>query len=606
MNTQRSRLSHLSIAVAMAAVTLLVTVLSLQAGSPAYALPANIPALASRDDGPTVVATVTVGHGPSGVGVNPATNRVYVANMNSNTVSVIDGASQTVVATVTVGSSPYAVGVNPATNRVYVVNTNSNNVSVIDTVSNTVVATVPVGTVPYAVGVNLTTNRVYVSNYTDNTVSVIDGASNAVSPTIPVGSHPYGVGVNPTTNRVYVANQSNDTVSVIDGASNTVVATVTVGHGPEGIGVNPATNRIYVTNYWGGNNVSVIDSVSNTVAATVTVGSEPGGIGVNPTTDRVYVANWSGGGGNKVSVIDGASNTVFATMTVGSGPVGVGVNPTTNRVYVANLNSNTVSVIQDGAQLVLAKTGSGTGTVASNPAGINCGTDCTGAYAVGTVVALTATADPGSTFAGWSGDCAGYGDCALTLNDHKAVTATFATRAVSQTAALNVSGAGDYPFGTLCGSVHVTSTTATQITVTLVYTYPSISFTGLPRQYRLAANGDVTAAITLYYEQAELDWAGITDELLLHIYRYQNATNWQQYSKVDPVANTVTAYNVTELGVFGLGTDDSKPTALTLRDLTTTTNAWPGVIGMLGAVLASLAAFGAWLVGRRVKGKARS
>ena len=38
--------------------------------------------------------------------VNPTTNRIYVANYDSNNVSVIDGASNTVVATVAVGSQP--------------------------------------------------------------------------------------------------------------------------------------------------------------------------------------------------------------------------------------------------------------------------------------------------------------------------------------------------------------------------------------------------------------------------------------------------------------------------------------------------------------------
>ena len=81
MNTHRSRLSNLSIVIAMVAVTLLVTVLSLQARNPAYALPANIPALAPQDVGPTVVATVTVGSEPAGVGVNPTTNRAAILNL---------------------------------------------------------------------------------------------------------------------------------------------------------------------------------------------------------------------------------------------------------------------------------------------------------------------------------------------------------------------------------------------------------------------------------------------------------------------------------------------------------------------------------------------
>ena len=80
---------------------------------------------------PTVVATVPVGTNPYGVGVNPTTNRIYVANLSGNTVSVIDGANNTVVATVPVGSNPYGVGVNPMTQRVYVSNFYSNTVTVI-------------------------------------------------------------------------------------------------------------------------------------------------------------------------------------------------------------------------------------------------------------------------------------------------------------------------------------------------------------------------------------------------------------------------------------------------------------------------------------------
>jgi hypothetical protein len=41
------------------------------------------------------------------------------------------------------------------------------------------------------------------------------------------------------------------------------------------------------------------------------------------------------------------------------------------------------------------------------------------------VVTLTATADTGSAFAGWSGDCSGTGDCVLTVDAAKSVTATF-------------------------------------------------------------------------------------------------------------------------------------------------------------------------------------
>jgi hypothetical protein len=54
------------------------------------------------------------------------------------------------------------------------------------------------------------------------------------------------------------------------------------------------------------------------------------------------------------------------------------------------------------------------GSVTSTPAGINCGLLCVTASAsfpTGTVVTLTATADTGSTFTGWSGACSGSSTC---------------------------------------------------------------------------------------------------------------------------------------------------------------------------------------------------
>jgi hypothetical protein len=75
--------------------------------------------------------------------------------------------------------------------------------------------------------------------------------------------------------------------------------------------------------------------------------------------------------------------------------------------------------------LSVAKNGSGTGTVTSNPAGITCGAICTGNFTVGALVTLTASPVGGSTFAGWSGACSGTASCAVTMSAAQTVTATF-------------------------------------------------------------------------------------------------------------------------------------------------------------------------------------
>ena len=86
--------------------------------------------------------------------------------------------------------------------------------------------------------------------------------------------------------------------------------------------------------------------------------------------------------------------------------------------------------------LTVSKTGSGTGSVSSSPAGISCGATCSASFNEGTMVTLTATADAGSTFTGWSGACTGTGACSLTLNAAAAATATFET--IKDTAAPRV------------------------------------------------------------------------------------------------------------------------------------------------------------------------
>ena len=77
-----------------------------------------------------------------------------------------------------------------------------------------------------------------------------------------------------------------------------------------------------------------------------------------------------------------------------------------------------------GMLLSVAKAGAGSGRVESSPAGVDCGADCSEAYDPGTVVTLTATADAGSTFAGWSGD-ADCADGSVTLDADVSCTASF-------------------------------------------------------------------------------------------------------------------------------------------------------------------------------------
>ena len=95
--------------------------------------------------------------------------------------------------------------------------------------------------------------------------------------------------------------------------------------------------------------------------------------------------------------------------------------------------------------LTVSKSGTGGGTVTSNPAGIDCGADCLAAYIAYTPVTLSATPAADSSFAGWSGDCDENGQ--VTMTAAKACTAIFTQNPPSPAgvryAAPSAAGSGD-------------------------------------------------------------------------------------------------------------------------------------------------------------------
>jgi len=297
------------------------------------------------------------------IGFGTKAQTAYITNYSSNTVSVINVATNTVTATIPVGTEPWGVSVSPDGSKVYVTD-GSDSLSVINSATNTVAATIIVGSYPVGVSVSPNGSKVYVAveGEGDSTVSVINTATNTVTNKITVGYGPYGVAVNPDGSTVYVTNDNNNSVSVISTAANTVTATITVDNAPQGIVISPDGSTVYVANFHS-NTVSVINTATNTVTATIPVGAYPIGVSVSPDGSKVYVSNSSDVPGT-ISVINRATNTVSATITVGNGPTGVSISPDGSKVFVANNDDKTVSVINTATNAVSATITVGTEPIA--------------------------------------------------------------------------------------------------------------------------------------------------------------------------------------------------------------------------------------------------
>ncbi|HEU0305116.1 MAG TPA: hypothetical protein VFR32_11110 [Gaiellaceae bacterium] len=111
------------------------------------------------------------------------------------------------------------------------------------------------------------------------------------------------------------------------------------------------------------------------------------------------------------------------------------------------------------AQFSLVVTLSGSGTVRSQPGGIDCGSKCSAPFATDSSVTLSATPTPGWAFTGWSGACTGTGACSVGMGGPRAVTATFAPPNTVYAMAIATAGGtvtSDVP-GISCGEACVAS-----------------------------------------------------------------------------------------------------------------------------------------------------
>ena len=115
------------------------------------------------------------------------------------------------------------------------------------------------------------------------------------------------------------------------------------------------------------------------------------------------------------------------------------------------------------------------GTVSSNPSGItSCSSTCTASFNSGTSVTLTAAANPGYRFNGWSGACTNTtGTCMVVMSSDRRVTATFVrvfalTISVSGNGSVGYSPAGDGTgtCNTVC-TVHYDANIQVSLTATI-------------------------------------------------------------------------------------------------------------------------------------------
>ncbi len=294
----------------------------------------------------TLPPIVAVGDNPRGMALTPGGLKLYVANYSSGTVSVIDTTRGVVTATIPVGAGPVDVAVSPDGTSAYVSCETEKSVSVIDTAADTVVWTVTgLPAWPEDVAVTADSRYVYVAHWnnvyhlTRINVENSYAASFLTSPSRAC----QGITMHPGKPEAYLSYYSffwRKAVGVLNLADDSLAAALP---GPDlnwGVAVDTSGEYLYVASPRT-NAVSAFTIADRTQRASVAVGSNPRGVAPGPD-GRIYVANL---GSDDVSVIDSGANSVVATIAAGDGAYDAAVSADGRYLFVSNAFADTVSII---------------------------------------------------------------------------------------------------------------------------------------------------------------------------------------------------------------------------------------------------------------------
>ena len=254
----------------------------------------------------SLVGSVTIQGAPAILALTPDGSKLYVsqfASSSTNNVTVVSTAAMSVTATIPVWTMPHGMRINHAGTRLYVANMMSDNISVIDVASDQAVATInlandanpfgPPKYMPMEIAVSPNDSLVAVSCSQTQEVRMFNTVTNTLFDSVLVGEQPWHLEFTPDGQFCYVCNRVGNTLSVIHVpmgyAMETITASAVFAY-PHGLDIsadgrytfasNENINHLflprYSMNFMG--NICVVDNLTNQVVKVLEVGEMPTGI----------------------------------------------------------------------------------------------------------------------------------------------------------------------------------------------------------------------------------------------------------------------------------------------------------------------------------------
>lgn len=293
---------------------------------------------------------------------------LYVANIDVNLISVIDGKKGTVSKEIPVGRGPIDIAVDPQgkwiavshqltrgeiylldrktlqirhkvlltreeqgknTNafflsfssdgkKLYAVNQYSGFFYVLDPLAGKVTKNIYLGEIGQIKENILSPDGrfLYLPDSDKRKIFVVDVNDEMVKEDILLDGEPNSIAVSPDSKTLYIADAHYRSLDIFDVETQKIIKRIPVGIQPLRVAISKDGRQIFVSNMLS-YSITVIDSRRQEAVANIPVGAYPGGIVASPDGKRVYVCNFNE---NTVSIIDTRSKREIARAVTASTP----------------------------------------------------------------------------------------------------------------------------------------------------------------------------------------------------------------------------------------------------------------------------------------------
>jgi YVTN family beta-propeller protein len=240
-------------------------------------------------------------------------------------------------------------------------NMNDNTVTVLDLATQHTVATLPTGLAPHEVAISHNGRWAVVSNYgprgqPGNSLTVVDLSAPVptVVRTIDLGQYhrPHGSAFLPGDSTLLVTVEANQSVLVVNIAAGTVSAVIpTTQRGSHMVALTADGRRAFTSNV-GDGTISELDIANRAFVRTISVAPAVEGIAVSPKGDQVWVAS------NKaktVSVVTPASASVADTVGNFGLPYRMAITPDSRTAIITDPASGSVRFVNTATRAELGR-----------------------------------------------------------------------------------------------------------------------------------------------------------------------------------------------------------------------------------------------------------